>query len=1047
MSIITTAIARPVATTLLMLGVCLSGIVAFFLLPAAPVPQIDYPVISIYVSMAGASPQTMASSVATPLERRLGQIAGVTEMTSSSSLGSTRISMQFDLDRNIDGAQRDIQAAIAAARADLPTNLRNNPIFRTANPAEVPVVIIAMTSDRLTQGQLFEIGSNILQQKFAQIEGVGQVLVGGSALPGVRVEINPRALSQYGVSLESVRAAIGATNFNGPKGVVEDGERRLQIYANDQSRRAVDYRGLIIGYRSGAPLKLVDVAEVIDSIEDTRNYGISNGRTGVQIHIFRQPGANFIEIVDRIEALMPRLTEALPADVEMRIVQDRTLTIRTSLHEIEFTLALTVLLVVAVVFLFLRDGRATLIPSISVPVSLTGAFAGMYLLGYSLNNLSLMALTIATGFIVDDAIVVVENVVRLMENGMERARAALIGARQVAFTVLSMTLSLIAVFLPIMFMGGIIGRMMREFAATLSVAILVSLVLSMTATPMLCAQLLRDAPQQANFWVFRASEAAFDLLHRAYVRTLAVALKRRRLAILALFALIGLNFYLFNVIPKGFFPVQDTGRMRGAIVADQSVSFSVMKQKLEEFVAILTSDPGIESATGAIGGTFGPGGSVNVADVLVTLKPLHDRGVSADKIIARLRPKFAQVSGAQLFLQSVQDIRIGGRSSRALFQYTLQMDDLEELRAWAPRITDALRRSPVMTDVNSDQQDKGLRTDVVVDRETAARLNLSASQIDNTLYDAFGQRQVSTIYEPLNQYHVVMELAPRFRETPNAVSELFISGDRTPAESAVNASAGRMIPFAAFSALNAGPMPMQVNHQGYQPAVTISFNLAEGKSLSDAAVAIKEAMHNVGAPAAIHGAFAGNAAGYREALANQPVMIAAALAMVYILLGMLYESFFHPFTILSTLPSAGVGALAALLLCGTDLSIIAMIGVLLLIGVVMKNAIILIDFAIDARRSRGLSPEDAILDACSLRFRPILITTLVAIMGAAPLAFGSGEGAEMRQPLGVAIIGGLVVSQLLTLYTTPVVFLYVDRLARRFGALRDAVASHKRVEA
>ncbi|PPD09969.1 MAG: multidrug transporter subunit MdtC [Methylocystis sp.] len=1047
MSIITTAIARPVATTLLMLGVCLSGTVAFFLLPAAPVPQIDYPVISIYASMPGASPQTMASSVATPLERRLGQIAGVTEMTSSSSLSSARISMQFDLDRNIDGAQRDIQAAIAAARADLPTNLRNNPIFRTSNPAEVPVVIIAMTSDRLTQGQLFEIGSNILQQKFAQIEGVGQVLVGGSALPGVRVEINPSAISQYGVSLESVRAAIAATNFNGPKGVIEDGERRLQIYANDQSRRAVDYRGLIIGYRNGAPLKLVDVAEVIDSIEDTRNYGISNGRTGVQIHIFRQPGANFIELVDRIKALMPPLTAALPADVEMRIVQDRTLTIRTSLHEIEFTLALTVLLVVAVVFFFLRDARATLIPSISVPVSLTGAFAGMYLLGYTLNNLSLMALTIATGFIVDDSIVVVENVVRLMENGMERTRAALIGARQVAFTVLAMTLSLIAVFLPIMFMGGIIGRMMREFAATLSFAILVSLILSVTATPMLCVQLLRSAPQATKVRIFRISEAAFDLLHRGYVGTLTMALKRRRATMLVLFALIGLNFYLFSIIPKGFFPVQDTGRMRGAIVADQSVSFSVMKEKLEQFVAILKSDPSIESATGAIGGTFGPGGSVNVADLLVTLKPLRERGVSADKIMARLRPKLAQVSGAQVFLQSVQDIRIGGRSSSALYQYTLQADDLSELRLWAPRITDALRKSPVLLDVNSDQQDKGLRTEVVVDHETAARLNLTASQIDNTLYDAFGQRQVSTIYEPLNQYHVVMEVAPNFRKTPNALSELFIGAGRAPVARVANASAERMIPFAAFSSLNAGPTPMQVNHQGHQPAVTISFNLAEGKSLSDAAAAIKGTMLNLGAPAGIHGAFAGNAAGYQDALANQPVMIAAALAAVYIVLGMLYESFFHPLTILSTLPSAGGGAAAALMLCGTDLSIIAMIGVLLLIGVVMKNAIILVDFAIDARRSRGFSAEDAIVDACSLRFRPILITTLVAIMGAAPLAIGSGEGAEMRQPLGVAIIGGLIVSQLLTLYTTPVVFLYVDRLARRVGALRAAVVPHERVEA
>lgn len=1042
MNLIAAAISRPVATTLLMLGVCLSGLVAFFLLPAAPVPEIDYPVISIYAGMPGGSPQTMATSVAMPLERRLGQIAGVTEMTSSSSVGSARVTMQFDLGRSIDGAQRDIQGAIAAARADLPVNLRNNPIYRTANPAEVPVVIIALTSDRLTQGQLFEIASNILQQKFSQIEGVGQVVVGGSSLPGVRVEINPRALSQYGLSLETVRAAIAATNYNGPKGAIEESERRFQIYANDQSRRAVDYRGLIVGYRGGATIRLHDVAEVIDSVEDTRNYGISNGRVGVQVNIFRQPGANLIELVERVKALMPPLAAALPADADMRIVQDRTLTIRTSLHEIELTLVLTVLLVVGVVFLFLRDARATLIPSISVPVSLLGAFAGMYFLGYSLNNLSLMALTVATGFIVDDAIVVVENVVRLMENGVTRARAALEGARQVVFTVLSMTLSLIAVFLPIYFMGGIIGLMMREFAATLSVAALVSLALSVTATPMLCAKLLREAPRHSKFWLLRLSEAAFALLHRGYVGTLGVALNRPGAMMLLLLATIGLNVHLFNIIPKGFFPIQDSGRMRGAIVADQSVSFSVMKAKLEQIVQILKNDSAIETASGVIGGSFGPGGSVNVADLLITLKPLRERGVSADQITARLRPKFAQVSGAQVFLSPVQDIRIGGRSSSALFQYTLQSDDLDELRLWAPRIADALRKSPVLVDVDSDQRDKGLRTDVVVDRETAARLNLTTSQIDNTLYDAFGQRQVSTIYEPLNQYHVVMEVAPRFRDTPNALSELFIGAGAGGA-----AAAERMIPFAAFSSLNVGRIPIQINHQGHFPAVTISFNLAEGKSLGDAEAAIREAMNGVGAPVSIQGAFAGTAAGYREALANQPVMIAAALATVYIVLGALYESFFHPLTILSTLPSAGVGALAALLLCGTELSIIAMIGVLLLIGVVMKNAIILVDFAIDARRARGLAARDAITEACALRFRPILITTLVTLMGAAPLAIGVGEGAEMRQPLGVAIMGGLIVSQFLTLYTTPVVFLYVDRLAARVGGWRVALSLRKRIEA
>jgi hydrophobe/amphiphile efflux-1 (HAE1) family protein len=1055
MRLIERAIDRPVGTSLLMLGLCLAGLVAFFVLPAAPVPQIDYPVISISASMPGASPEIMASSVATPLERRLGQIAGVTEMTSSSSLGSTRIGLQFDLNRNIDGAQRDIQAAIAAARADLPASLRNNPTFRTSNPAEVPVIIISLTSDRLSQGALFEVASNILQQKFAQIEGVGQVTVGGSALPAVRVEVNPRALSQYGLSLETVRAALGATNYNGPKGAIVSGDQRYQLYANDQSRKARDYAGVIIGYRNGAAIKLHDVAEVIDSVEDTRNFGLSNGRMGVQIQIYRQPGANFIEVVDRIKALMGPLSAALPAEAEMRIVQDRTLTIRASLHEIETTLALSVILVIIVVFVFLRDARATVVPGVCVVVSLLGALASMYLLNYSLNNLSLMALTIATGFIVDDAIVVVENVVRLMEGGMTRTRAALLGAQQVAFTVLSMTLSLIAVFLPIMFMGGIIGLMMREFAATLSVAVLVSLVLSVTAAPMLCAQLLKDTPRRSNFWLFKASEACLAFLHRFYLSSLEFVLRRRRVALALLAALVGLNYHLFTVIPKGFFPVQDSGRMRGALVADQSVSFTVMKGKLEQFIAILQTDPGVESATGSIGGSFGPGGSVNVADLLVTLKPLKQRQVSAEKIVARLRPKFAQIPGAQLFLQSVQDIRVGGRSSSALFQYTLMADALDDLRQWAPRITEALRRHPALADVNSDQQEKGLRTDVKVDRETAARMGLTSSQIDNTLYDAFGQRQVSTIFEPLNQYHVVLELAEKYRETPNALAELYIGargGAPAPALSPTRIAAPanaseRMIPFASFSSLNAGPTPMQVNHQGHFAAVTISFNLAEGRALSDAEEAIKETIAKVGAPTSIQGAFAGTAASYQDALANQPFMIAAALAAVYIILGILYESFFHPLTILSTLPSAELGALAALLICGTEFSIVAMIGVLLLIGVVMKNAIILVDFAIEAERLREYSARDAIVEACASRFRPIVMTTLVSIMSAAPLAIASGEGAEMRQPLGVAIIGGLVVSQLLTLYTTPVMFLYVDKAERFMKGLRMAFTRRLRVEA
>jgi len=1038
------AIARPVATSLLMIALVLAGAAAFLFLPAAPVPQIDYPVISISASMPGSDPQTMASAVASPLERRLGQIADVTEMTSSSSLGSTRISLQFGLNRNVDGASRDIQAAINAARAELPVELRNNPTYKNSNPAEVPVVIIALNSDRLSAGELFEYASNVLQPKFAQLQGVGQVGVGGSALPAVRAELNPAALFRYGVSLEDVRAALAAANVMTPKGAVDEGGMRLPIYANDQSRRAADYVDLVVAYRNGAPIRLRDVAAVQDSVEDLRNYGVSNGVAGVQIQIYRQPGANFIEVVDRIKALMIPLAAALPADARMRIVQDRTLTIRRSLHEVEMTLVITILLAIFTVYLFLRDGRATLIPSIIAPVSIIGAFAGMYLLNFSLDNLSLMALTISTGFIVDDVVVVVENVVRHMEQGSSRLRASLRGSSEVMSTVISMSLSLIVVFAPIFFMGGIVGKMMQEFAATLALAISISLVLSLTATPMLCATLLRKTPGHESSALLRLSERAFNALHRAYIASLGVALRHRLLTLATLLATIALNVYIFAIVPKGFFPTQDTGRMRGALVADQAVSFPVMKQKMEQFIAILQSDPAIDSATGTIGGSFGPGGAINNADLLITLKPLAERKIAADKIVSRLRPQFAKIPGANLFLQSVQDIRIGGRSSSALFQYTLQSDDLDALRAWAPRITDRLRRGKVLADINSDQQDKGLQTDVAVDRAAASRLGLSAAQIDNTLYDAFGQRQVSTIFEPLNQYHVVMEVAPQYQDRPESLAQIFI-GAAPPARSAVysprnnsssgaavNVAAKAMVPLATVASLRPGTNPLQVNHQGNFAAVTISFNLAEGKSLSDADVEIRQAMAEIGAPDSIHGAFSGSAASYQEALANEPFLIAAALGGVYIILGMLYESFFHPITILSTLPSAGVGAVLALMACNTDLSLIAMIGVLLLIGIVKKNAIILVDFAIDARRRRGLSAEAAIREACDLRFRPIMMTTFVALLGALPLALGAGEGAELRQPLGIAIVGGLIVSQALTLYTTPVVYLYIDRVQEYF---------------
>jgi multidrug efflux pump len=1029
-----------------MAGLTLFGAVAFFLLPVAPVPQVDYPMVTVSANMPGASPETMASSVATPLERRLGVIASVNEMTSTSSLGVTRVALQFDLDRDVNGAQRDVQAAIAAARADLPTSLRSNPTTRATGPADVPVLTLSLTSSRLSQGQLFEAASNILQQPLSQAPGVSQVSIGGSSLPAVRVELNPGALFKHGVSLEDVRAALAAANYNAPKGALTVGDRRLQIYGNDQLRRAADYRDLVIADRDGATIRLRDVAEVVDSIEDARSFGLVDDIPGIQVNVSRAPGANNIEVADRVKALLPALTAALPADADMRIMRDRTLTIRSSLHEVEQSLLLAIGLVILIVYLFLRDWRATIVPSISVVVSLVGSFGAMYLLDYTLDNLSLMALTIATGFVVDDAIVVVENVVRHMEAGASRRRAALEGGREVVFTVLSMSLSLVAVFLPILLMGGFVGRMLREFAVTLTVAILISLALSLTATPMLCAQFMRPHAGRTPR-LLRLGEWLFSALQRGYENSLAVALRHRRLTMLSLVATIGLNVHLFTIIPKGFFPTQDTGRMHGALVADQSVSFHAMKAKLAEAIALVRSDPAISTAAGTIGGSFfGPGGSVNVADVQVSLKPLRERGVSVETVLARLRPKLAKLSGASLYLQSTQDVRIGGRSGNALYQYTLQSDSLDELQIWAPRLLEALRRNPVLQDVNSDQQDKGLQTSVIVDRAAAARFGLTTSQIDNTLYDAFGQRQVSTIYEPLNQYHVVMEVAPRFQETINAPADLYV-GARRPAPGGANprsASPPAMTPLLAFSRLSAGKSALQVNHQGNFAATTISFNLTAGKSLSDATTAINATMEAIGAPATLHGAFAGAAASYQDTLANQPVLIAAALATVYIVLGMLYESLLHPVTILSTLPSAGVGALLALMACNIDLSIVTMIGVLMLIGIVKKNAIMLVDFAIDARRRTGVDAMDAIRQACVCRFRPILMTTMVALLSALPLTFGSGEGAEIRQPLGVSIIGGLIVSQLLTLYTTPVVYLYIDRLQGRLATLRFPRFTKKR---
>ncbi len=1073
-----TFIARPVATVLLTLGVALAGGVAYFLLPVAPLPQVDFPTISVQANMAGASPENMASSVATPLERHLGQIADVTEMTSSSGVGNTRITLQFGLNRDIDGAARDVEAAINAARADLPSSLRSNPTYRKVNPADSPIMILAMTSDTLTQGQVYDSAATVLQQKLSQIDGIGQVNVGGSSLPAVRIELNPSAMFKYGIGLEDVRAALASANANAPKGALEIDDRHLQIYTNDQASKAEQYKPLVVAYRNGRPVRITDVGDVVDSVEDLRNMGLANGKPSVLVILFRQPGANIIETVDRVTAELPELRASIPAAINLDVAMDRSPTIRGSLHDVERTLLISLCLVILVVYVFLRDGRATFIPSVAVPVSIIGTFGAMYVLNYSLDTLSLMALTIATGFVVDDAIVVLENVVRHMEDGMPRMQAALQGAREVGFTVVSMSISLIAVFIPILLMGGIVGRLFREFAVTLSVAIIVSLVVSLTTTPMMCAYLLRkpkEEHEQSRF--FRWSERGFQSLADTYARTLRVALRHRYITLLILAGTVALNFWLYTQLPFGFFPQQDTGRLNGGIQADQSISFQLMRQKLQQMIEIVSADPDVESVVGFTGG-----GQVNSGNAFVSLKPLSERKLTSDQVIGRLRGKLAQVPGARLFLQSSQDVRVGGRQSNAQYQYTLQSDDLAELRLWSPKLLAALVRSPNLADVNSDQQDKGLETDLVIDRDTASRLKLNAAEIDNTLYDAFGQRQVSTIFNALNQYHVVMEVAPQYWQDPAMLKEVWVSTSgggasgtqssnavagttvtstktstaatqasvasdsarnaannalaasgksSTSSGAAVSTSAETMVPLASFSTYGPGTTPLAVNHQGHFVATTLSFNLPPGKSLSDAVATIDAAEKRIGMPATVHGTFAGTARTFQDSLSTLPILIAAALLAVYIVLGVLYESYIHPLTILSTLPSAGVGALLALLICNTEFSLIALIGVLLLIGIVKKNAIMMIDFALEAERTQNLSSEDSIYQACLLRFRPIMMTTMVALLGALPLALGQGDGAELRRPLGISIVGGLLVSQILTLYTTPVVYLTLDRLRRR----------------
>ena len=1029
-------IARPVATTLLTIGVVLAGIIAFRLLPVSPLPAVDFPTISVSASLPGASPETMATTVATPLERALGQIANITEMTSSSSLGQTRVTLQFDLSRDIDGAARDVQAAINNARSLLPSGLPSNPKYRKINPADAPIMILSLTSETMTRGQLYDVADTILAQKLAQVKGVGEVFIGGSSQPAVRVEVNPAVLNQHGLTTEQVRAAITTTNANRPKGSIENGERHWQIGANDQAKQAQDFVPIIVSYRNASAVRLGDVSTVADSVQDLRNAGFTNGKPAVLIILTRQPNANIIDAVDRIKAELPRLRASIPAAVDLQVMLDRTLTIRSSLREVERTLVTSVILVVLVVFVFLRRVSATLIPAVAVPVSLIGTFGIMYLAGFTLDNLSLMALTIATGFVVDDAVVVLENVTRHLDAGMKPRQAALRGVREVGFTVLSMSVSLVAVFIPILLMGGIVGRLFREFAITLSVAILVSLVVSLTTTAMMCAHVMKaPAPRRASpSWWQRAGDRAEGIFNASlsfYRRSLRWAMEHGRTMMLVMLAAVCLNVYLYVIVPKTFFPQQDTGRIFGNIQGDQSLSFDAMRDKLVDFMTIVRRDPAVDTVAGFTGG-----GSTNSARMFMTLQPKPGRTESADQVIARLRKKLAREPGATLYLQSAQDIGIGGRPGNAQYQYTLQADELDELRVWEIKIRAALSTLPQLVDVNTDAQDKGSSTYLVVDKDAAARLGVTQSGIDTTLNNLFGQRQVSTIFNPLNQYRVVMEADPRYSTNPDSLNQVYVSGVAAGGTPTV-------VPLASIAHFERRRTTLSVNHQGQFAASTISFGLAAGVSLSQATTAIADTMNKINVPNSVHGGFQGTAKAFQDSLSSQPLLILAALVSVYIVLGILYESYIHPLTILSTLPSAGVGALLALLATGTEFSIIALIGVILLIGIVKKNAIMMIDFALQEQRG-GKTPHEAIYDACVHRFRPIMMTTMAALFGALPLALGSGDGAELRHPLGISIAGGLIVSQLLTLYTTPLVYLYLDRfqewVRRRRQAWRKTAA-------
>ena len=1014
MSISSPFIRRPVATTLLTAAIALAGAVAFRQLPVAPLPQVDFPTITVGASLPGASPEIMASSVATPLERQFGRIAGVTEMTSSSTLGTTGITLQFELDRDINGAARDVQAAINAARSYLPANLPSNPSYRKVNPADAPIMIIALTSDVYTKAVMYDAASTILSQRLSQIQGVGQVTVGGSSLPAVRVELNPTQLNSYGLGLQDVATMLRSQNSNLAKGQIRDGDNLYDITDNDQLLHADQYKNLVVGYHNGSAIRLSDIATVDDSVEDIRAAGFVNGKLAILILVFRQPGANIIDTVDDIRAALPALKASIPAAINLTVVLDRTTTIRASVHDVEITLAISVALVILVVFFFLRNVRATLIPSVAVPVSLIGTFGAMYLFGYSIDNLSLMALTISTGFVVDDAIVVIENITRYLEVGMSPMQASLRGAREIGFTVISITVSLVSVFLPILMMGGIVGRLFREFAVTLSVAILVSMLVSLTTTPMMCSRLLKHDQPEGHGRLYRASEKFFNWMLRTYDTILKVVLQHPALTLIVLLITIAVNVFLLVIVPKGFFPEQDNGTVFGGIMGAQDASFQSMQVLTKRFVNIVKTDPAVENVMAFTGGR----GSTNGGFIYVGLKPLDERNVSASGVIRRLRPKLLAVPGATVFMQAGQDLRIGGRGGNAQYQYTIQSQNLADLVKWGPILLQKMRTLPGFTEVNSDQQNDGLQAHLTYDRDTASRLGISPQQIDQTLYDAFGQAQVSVMYTALNQYHVVMEVAPQFWQGPQGLNYVY-----------VHPSSGGEVPLSAIASYAPTTAPLEVNHQGQFPSVTVSFNLAPGVALSQAATEINGLEESMGMPTSIHGMYSGTLQAFEASLSTEPMLIVTALLAVYIVLGMLYESYIHPITILSTIPSAGVGAVLALMFFKMDLSVIAIIGIILLIGIVKKNAILMIDFALNAERTEGKGPKEAIYTACLLRFRPIMMTTMAALLGAIPLAVGTGTGSELRRPLGITIVGGLIFSQMLTLFTTPVVYLYMDRFS------------------